>query len=920
MARISGRQILKIAILPGIIPRTRELMSGGFGYIAFYIAHIFWSVRLLPPGHPYLSTANMGRFGISHVTSEAWRSVVRGQRHLDQIVIFMVIMLGIAILFVQFCFLGMAIFSQAAHALPPLPAGGFLGTANPDNDVAFVMLDYVFGIPPDGATHFFGSCVAQQIDCFTDNPLPVPSGDFPYPYHYGLHAMLQIYSVGLLVIAMVIFSYFAVTIILETAESGTPFGRRFNALWAPVRMVLALALLIPIANGLNAAQYIVLYAAKWGSGLATNGWNIFVTDALNMGHSIMGDPVELVANPSTPPVNSFVQFATVLAACKFAEASGVNPRDVEAYVVFPKATGPASRAPLIGLTYANALLRSNYDDIYYVFGVYDQDSSGNPLYSSYPGQVKPVCGELVLKITDVDDAFSPGSQYMLEQYHRLVTIMWMDIMGLGAWGSTMPIRTMGYGFVRRNFPDDIRWTASGSPDRQDEAYPLATSQDLEEARQYYEDEIELAIANAIALQVASPVWTTMSDYGWGGAGIWYNNVARLNGTIVSAVYSMPSVRKYPEIMEYVSRQRQAAKESGNGAEKYNPELATGKSINFTDPKGYISAYSLYQAMNLWEGAHSSVPVGGSNVFLDTINMIFGTGALFQMSDNTNIHPLAALVALGRSLLEASLRNLGGAAIAGLAGGFANIFREFEPLGKTLSVASSFALQVGMLGLSMGFLLFYVLPFIPFLYFFFAVGGWVKGIFESMVAVPLWALAHIRIDGQSMPGDAARGGYFMIFEIFLRPLLIVFGLLAAITIYAAQVKVLNEIWPLVTSNLAGFDSIASKLLPQDEVGGIDYYRGLADRFFFTVMYAVVVYMLGMSSFKLIDTIPGKIMRWLGTDASGFTDQANSGPDGLMTRMSVGTNMMTQDASSALSSMGAAGSGLAKAARSSDRGGG
>ena len=56
---------------------------------------------------------------------------------------------------------------------------------------------------------------------------------------------------------------------------------------------------------------------------------------------------------------------------------------------------------------------------------------------------------------------------------------------------------------------------------------------------------------------------------------------------------------------------------------------------------------------------------------------------------------------------------------------------------------------------------------------FAVGGWVKGLFEAMVGVPLWALAHIRIDGQGLAGDAALNGYFLIFEIFIHLLMFFF---------------------------------------------------------------------------------------------------------------------------------------------------
>lgn len=892
MARITAGKVIRIAVLPGIVPRVRHLLTGGFGYVSFYIAQLFYAIRLLPRGHPYLNISNFGRFGISHVTAEAWRTIVHGQRQIDQIIIFGLVLLGIAILFVQFCFLGVALFAQSAHALPALPAGGFLNTINPTDDLAFILLDSVFGLPD-----FFGSCVEQAIVCFPGNQFPQPAAPFPLPYHEGLRMMFQIYSIGLLTIAMIIFSYFAVAILIETAESGTPFGKRYQHLWAPLRMVMALALLIPIANGLNAAQYMVMYAAKWGSGFATTGWTLFVTEAtVAAGGTLLGNTNSLIAVPNAPPVNNLLEFATVMSACRAGEASGVNSRRVQAYVVFPDQAGPASRADLVGLTYADAIQRSGYGNIHYVFGVYETDDgtpTGNPRYSSFPGQVDPACGELVLQITDVDDVNSPGSRYILEQYHRLITIMWLDIDTLGAsWAAGyQSMGTMGYGFIRRLFPGDIRDQYGGIPDTQDPNYPKATAFDLNGHREFYATEVTNIIQAGIAIQVTSPAWLAMVQYGWAGAGIWYNNVARLNGTILAAAHSLPQIRKYPAAMEYVATQRLMERQEGTGPERHNPELSNGKSIKFNPPKLQHMAYALYEAQKAWEGSYTSVPAGGANPALDAINAIFGTEGLFELSENTNTHPLAGLVAIGKSLVDSSIRNLGAAAGAGILGGVANFFKEVQPMGKLLISASSATLQISMIAFSIGFLLFYVLPFIPFLYFFFAVGGWVKGIFESMVAVPLWALAHIRIDGEGLPGDAARGGYFMIFEIFLRPLMIVFGLLAAITIFSAQVKILNEIWPLVTSNLTGFNATTAKGIAAGEVGSLTYARSVVDKFFFTVMYAIVVYMMGMASFKLIDMLPDKVMRWMGTDASGFSDQSSTGPEGLMTKMSVGTNMMT-----------------------------
>lgn len=884
--QITTGQVLKFSLLPGIIPRTHQLLTGGFGHISFYIAQIFYAVRLLPYSHPYLNPANLGRFGLGHVTMEAWQTISRGRWQIDQLLIFAIVMAGIAILFIQFCFLGVALFAQTAQAAG-LPAGGFLTTADPVDDLAFILMDSVFGLPD-----FFGSCVALSQVCFAENPVPHPGMPYPMPYHEGLRIMFQIYSIGLLAIAMIIFSYFAVAILIETAEHGTPFGKRFNKTWAPIRMVVAIALLLPIANGLNAAQYLVMYAAKWGSGFATNGWTIFLAEATGAGSTIMGDPKTLVGIPNAPPVNTLLEFMTIVATCRAGEASGDHRREIMPYIIFPDQLGAGQRADVVGTSFADALERSNYGNIHYVFGATGTPESPNE-YSRYPGGVRPVCGELVLKVTDVDDANSPGSRFVLQEYFRLINIIVMDVFYSGDWGAGyQQLRTIGYGFVRRNFPGDIRWDFDGISDNQDPNYPNATAMDLNGHREYYRTQVETILQEGINRQIASPIWGDMLDYGWAGAGIWYNMLARLNGTLLGAANALPEIRKYPEVMEYVAAQRAKNKESSSGPERHKPELSNGKAIVFDPAKQRLMAQTLYQAQYAWGGSYSSSPSGGDNPFLNSINAFLGTGALFELSKNVDTHPLASLVMIGKGLIESAIKNLASATGAGLAGGFANLFKELQPLGKTLTTASRFALQVSMLAITIGFMLFYVLPFLPFLYFFFAVGSWVKGIFEAMVGVPLWALAHIRIDGPGLSGSAALGGYMMLLEIFLRPILIIFGLLAAITIYGAQVRVLHEIWPLVVSNVSGNNATTAKTLAVGTTGSLTYMRSMADRLFYTVMYAIVVYMMGMASFKLIDMLPNQIMRWLGKDGGAFSDQEGNAPNDFMVKMNIGSGQMVE----------------------------
>jgi hypothetical protein len=222
-------------------------------------------------------------------------------------------------------------------------------------------------------------------------------------------------------------------------------------------------------------------------------------------------------------------------------------------------------------------------------------------------------------------------------------------------------------------------------------------------------------------------------------------------------------------------------------------------------------------------------------------------------------------------------------------------------------AAKMLLAVATITITIGFMLFYVLPFMPFLYFFFAVGGWIKGLFEAMVGVPLWALAHMRIDGEGLPGDAAISGYFLIFEIFLRPILIVFGLLASVVIFAAMVKVLNEIFYLVVVNLAGHDENSRTICGQIGNGGaaggnagntsgpgsssVGFFRGPIDELFFTVLYAIIVYMIGMSCFKLIDLVPNNLLRYMNVNVATFNDQASDPAQGLMFKLSAGTRVVS-----------------------------
>lgn len=866
------KKTLRYFMLPQVAPRLHKLFGGGFSFMALLVAQIFASIRLLPDHHPYLNRTNKGRFSIRHAVFEAWRHLRFDWKHADQVLIFAVIILGLAILGMQLGLLALGVFAVGSAMALNMPAyfNNMFITPNPQNDIAFMVLDRVFGVPD-----LFNSCVAVGAPCFggtrynENNVIVDPV--WPTPFHEGFHQFLSVYSYGLLVIAALVIAYYVTSIIMETAQTGTPFGKRFNRVWTPVRLVIALGLLIPTASGLNSGQYIVLYAAKFGSGFATNGWNMFLAGTgLTGGVTLLGAREDLVGRPANPPVNNLLDFATSLAACVQTQRFYHN-RTIEPFIVNPYGLTPATmRLDLVTTAnYITALEFMNYGDIHFVFGEYAEEN-GRPKHVGNPGYVKPYCGELVLQVTDVADAYSPGSLYILERWYNAVRQMiWAEVTATDA-GSAGNIAVLA-----------MRKYATGY-DLHDPNTVVANTDIIETIRTDYETYVDAAITEGVNRQRNANTFDEMDDFGWAGAGIWYNKIAEMNGMVIGAANSLPAVRLYPEIMEKVRKERMKTDQDASGPDRYSPVRSDGTAINLNNSE-YNEATILYAAFKIWGDTGSEVKPTG-NIFTDVIHSILGTRGLYNMAENADIHPLAQLAATGKSLVESAIRNMGASFAAGVMGGAANLL-NMHGLGTAATIVSQIAGKIALVTMTTGFLLFYVVPFLPFMYYFFALGVWVKTVLEAMVGVPVWALAHLHIDGDGIAGDSAMTGYILILEVFLRPICVVFGLLASVVIFGAQIKILHEIWFLVVSNVSGFDA-GSKTLPAPEVtGGINYFRSILDQFFFTVIYAFLVYLMALSSFKLIDQVPDYIMRWMGSNASTFGDIYKDGDIEAMTTRAV-----------------------------------
>lgn len=849
-------------------------MQEGFGSVAFWIACVFANARLLPSNHPYLNPVNMGRFGVGNVMAQAAHNLRLSFRNSDQIVIYAFVLLGCALFLAQLGAMGFSLLSHAAHAAvaEPTTFADYFLSPYPETDVSFMVLDRIFGVPD-----LYNSCVALNMPCLNAFE---SDGNFPFPYQLALQNLLSFYSQGLLVVAAIIFGYLVFTLIAETAESGSMFGKRFNRVWAPLRLIAAIGLLIPMGYGYNAGQWIVLYVAKFGSGFGTNAWNWYVADFVGE-QNYLGDVTKLVARPNYPSTNNFIQFMAMAQTCWYAyddlyysvrNSNGGRDVIVMAYVVRPAnvSTIPGNDyMPLEDFlatypTLYEAQQWSGSSSIDVVFG--DQDDK----WKTYKGNVRPYCGEVSLENGSFNSGPALPTDELAYNYLKdIVSTAWYDSEGNG--GAILG----DSGFSTYYIAERVVYTMIYNSKDPDDALP--TENDLGTLVDNYDQHVKELVDDAYTGMTTGALLDTFwqneaEQYGWAGAAIWYNKIAQINGLFSEAVVNLPMVIKYPEISEHILVERQKSMPTVPAETRFDPNLPAGrdgkknnmKYERADDQKIATALNKTYLMFNDLEERINKPSTG--NDFYNGINLIFKKSGLWSLRENDDIHPLAQLASLGKTLLINTIYAFGSSTLAGLMG----ILGKSTLMGAAGAALAKLMLTIATISLAAGILLYYVVPFMPFIYFFFAIVGWAKTIFEAMVGIPLWALAHMRYDGPGFPTQGSMYGYFLLLDIFIRPVLIVAGLIASTTIFYAIAKTFNNLFDLVVSNLAGFDNSNATGIPAGTPGSSSYDRGPLDELVFTVMYAIILYMIGTGCFKMIDMFPQKILRWMRSNAQSFSN--------------------------------------------------
>ncbi len=670
----------------------------------------------------------------------------------------------------------------------------------------------------------------QNITNFRTN---TPGSTAPNSIQTALRHTMAFFSNAILIIASLKLLFELIQMTAETAHTGHVGGKDTNQIWAPIRLVVAIGLLVPLSSGLNSGQYIVLQIAKWGSGFGSQVWRVF-TEALSENQRLTA--------PSPADINPIVTNMMNIYACMHA---------INYY-------SPG---------YPDDQVRENTRDI------------GTRKYISFNNNVSEyICGGYTIKSPSAIPTNTPGGRAAARLVQTNITIFEnykAEINQLARDRIYTFLDNNGERIANRNDIDSLI-----------ERY----RNDLKNAI----DSDAASLTSEAYREITDAMKTHAASYGWMSAGIWFLAITRAQGLLLEGATSLPVVSSIQP--GYVERRHPNAGAAYAQFHQYmqTAPLANTAAGLADDHSGrFVCGFGTLSTVFSAEGglAISNLILACVNWMAEAVNLWpRGTGddvGNLIMPIGTSNDPFSEISSIGQTHIKAALNIFGWMVGIGVGGtvieGFGDMISKIPGVGSAIGgllkggatlaflmlPLLGFIISLLMLG---GVLLAFVLPMLPFLKFTFGIMTWIGTFLEAMICAPMLALAHLTPKGEGFAGPKTRTGYMLTFQLLLRPALMILGMIAAILIFYVMAKFLNGVYNEATRGVAVFKDGS----------------GFLARLVYSIVYVAAMYTLANSSFKLIESIPQNAMRWMGEQAPEDKHDESSN----IVAISAGTAMTTQ----------------------------
>lgn len=725
-----------------------------------------------------------------------------------------------------------------------------------------------------------------QIFGYMNGVIPLPGGGASGVSVSLLGTMFMTFNSIVLVIGTLVVVYTTVVGLIMTAHEGE-FMKKWNSLWTPLRTVFGIAALVPTGSGYSGIQMIMMWVIVQGIGAADTLWNT----ALNY-VQVMGS---VQSQLSLPGVSAYQTMSTLfqgLVCDASAHIKTPDPMNQRAYYCSLASnrsgsfcSGTISTFDPSGSSFTmgpptDTCGKLTYCDTQTACQAGEDNIKCKACRAQVAGLQTVITALSAIAITFVEDDFKYRDWYasskfnvsnsnwqMMYDYCKKQNInqdsCCMPSVNSALFGNTnSPCKAT---FGSNNFPvlngttqsdmsdeviNQIIWPYSIAPTYgSDNFVNTVTNEYMASLSQAVNDFIMAQVKSGTALtgQLAQA-----SQTGWLLAGSFYYTVAAVNNDNLKdaiptfSMDSKPPVGDTKTVMSYYRNNVTAAN-----------TLISAASGASGGGSGSLSVMG---------GVASAASSGVSGAFNNTIN--------------SNSNPLATLAATGYTLLMiAQILFMVFLAITIIFGFVGNIDVSvlgtgvLNPLGPAmllvyLLLMPALLFVFGIL-ITYGGLLGVYVPLIPYVVFTVGSIGWFISTIEAMVAGPLVALGIIAPGGQNEILGHASQALYLLLNIFLRPSLMIFGLMASMLLAGAMVSLINSAFSTVMTQIASMSTGADTT-----TGTFALAANPLETVFFLAAYIALVVTALNKCFATIYLLPQQVITWIGGHAGAGAGEAEA----------------------------------------------
>tara|TARA_B100001245_G_scaffold236668_1_gene229497 strand:+ start:5912 stop:8494 length:2583 start_codon:yes stop_codon:yes gene_type:complete len=183
-------------------------------------------------------------------------------------------------------------------------------------------------------------------------------------------------------------------------------------------------------------------------------------------------------------------------------------------------------------------------------------------------------------------------------------------------------------------------------------------------------------------------------------------------------------------------------------------------------------------------------------------------------------------------------------------GLAGVGAAASPVVALLKAAAMMALELVTIAITlltaMSWILAYYIPMMPALLWITLIGAYLLIVIEAVVATPLAVVLMATPEGEGISGSKMQNAITLLASVYLRPSLMIVGLIAAIYVAKYSFMILNTIfWSQAESAVSG-----------------DLFA------FFAIfsLYITALHQVLSNSIKSMDSLPTAILNWIGQGAN------------------------------------------------------